>query len=101
MSRSVNHVASRARRKRILKLTKGYFGACDVNAITIMRNAVNNYICQTGCRPSRNKYIGFDDFSGIRVNDCCRIICQICFNPFPRFTVNYMMVNRFCLPCWM
>ena len=27
MPRSVNHVASRARRKRILKLTRGYFGA--------------------------------------------------------------------------
>ena len=27
MPRSVNHVASRARRKKILKLTRGYFGA--------------------------------------------------------------------------
>ena len=27
MPRSVNHVASRARRKKILGLTKGYFGA--------------------------------------------------------------------------
>ena len=27
MPRSVNHVASRAKRKRILKLTRGYFGA--------------------------------------------------------------------------
>ena len=27
MPRSVNHVASKARRTRILKLTKGYFGA--------------------------------------------------------------------------
>ncbi|MDE6240715.1 MAG: mitochondrial large ribosomal subunit protein bL20m, partial [Muribaculaceae bacterium] len=26
MPRSVNHVASRARRKKILKLTRGYFG---------------------------------------------------------------------------
>ena len=27
MPRSVNHVASRAKRKKILKLTRGYFGA--------------------------------------------------------------------------
>ena len=27
MPRSVNHVASRAKRKRILKLTRGYYGA--------------------------------------------------------------------------
>ena len=27
MPRSVNHVASKARRKKILGLTKGYFGA--------------------------------------------------------------------------
>ena len=27
MPRSVNHVASRARRKKILKLTKGYYGS--------------------------------------------------------------------------
>ena len=26
MPRSVNHVASKARRKKILKLTRGYFG---------------------------------------------------------------------------
>ncbi|MCR5513764.1 MAG: 50S ribosomal protein L20, partial [Prevotella sp.] len=27
MPRSDNHIASRAKRKRILKLTRGYFGA--------------------------------------------------------------------------
>ena len=37
MSRSVNHVASRARRKRILKLTKGYFGARK-NVWTVAKN---------------------------------------------------------------
>ncbi len=30
MPRSVNHVASRARRKKILKLTRGYFGCRNV-----------------------------------------------------------------------
>jgi len=37
MPRSVNHVASRARRKRILKLTKGYFGARR-NVWTVAKN---------------------------------------------------------------
>ena len=33
MPRSVNHVASRARRKKILGLTKGYFGALWIQRI--------------------------------------------------------------------
>ena len=37
MPRSVNHVASRAKRKRILKLTRGYFGARR-NVWTIAKN---------------------------------------------------------------
>ena len=37
MPRSVNHVASRARRKKILGLTKGYFGARK-NVWTVAKN---------------------------------------------------------------
>lgn len=37
MSRSVNHVASRNRRKKILKQTKGYFGARK-NVWTVAKN---------------------------------------------------------------
>ena len=37
MPRSVNHVASRAKRKRILKLTKGYYGARK-NVWTVAKN---------------------------------------------------------------
>ncbi|MEM7571584.1 MAG: 50S ribosomal protein L20 [Bacteroidota bacterium] len=39
MPRSVNHVASRARRKRIIKAAKGYFGARK-NVYTVAKNAV-------------------------------------------------------------
>ncbi|MCS7005369.1 MAG: 50S ribosomal protein L20 [Cytophagales bacterium] len=39
MPRSVNHVASRAKRKRILKLAKGYFGRRK-NVWTVAKNAV-------------------------------------------------------------
>ncbi|HKJ42580.1 MAG TPA: 50S ribosomal protein L20 [Sunxiuqinia sp.] len=38
MPRSVNHVASRARRKKILKQTKGYWGARR-NVWTVAKNA--------------------------------------------------------------
>ena len=37
MPRSVNHVASRARRKKVLKLTRGYFG-CRKNVWTVAKN---------------------------------------------------------------
>lgn len=37
MPRSVNHVASRAKRKKILKLTRGYFG-CRKNVWTVAKN---------------------------------------------------------------
>ena len=37
MPRSVNHVASRAKRKKILRLTKGYFGARK-NVWTVAKN---------------------------------------------------------------
>ena len=37
MPRSVNHVASRARRKKLLKLTRGYFGARK-NVWTVAKN---------------------------------------------------------------
>jgi large subunit ribosomal protein L20 len=39
MPRSVNNVASRAKRKRILKLAKGYFGRRK-NVWTVAKNAV-------------------------------------------------------------
>jgi large subunit ribosomal protein L20 len=39
MPRSVNHVASKARRKKILKQTKGYWGARK-NVWTVAKNAL-------------------------------------------------------------
>lgn len=39
MPRSVNHVASKARRKRVLKQAKGYFGRRK-NVWTVAKNAV-------------------------------------------------------------
>ena len=39
MPRSSNSVASRARRKKVLKMAKGYFGARK-NVYTVAKNAV-------------------------------------------------------------
>jgi large subunit ribosomal protein L20 len=44
MPRSVNAVASRARRKRIMKLAKGYWGRRK-NVWTIAKNAVEKALC--------------------------------------------------------
>jgi large subunit ribosomal protein L20 len=39
MPRSVNHVASRARRKKVMKMARGYFGARH-SQYTVAKNAV-------------------------------------------------------------
>lgn len=44
MPRSVNSVASRARRKRMFKLAKGYFGRRK-NVLTVAKNAVDKGLC--------------------------------------------------------
>ena len=43
MPRSVNHVASRAKRKKILGLTRGYFGARK-NVWTVAKNTWENVL---------------------------------------------------------
>ncbi len=44
MPRSVNSVAAKARRKKILKQTKGYFGARK-NVFTVSKNALEKALC--------------------------------------------------------
>ena len=53
MPRSVNAVASRARRKKILKMAKGYFGARK-NVWTVAKNAVEKGL-QYSYRDRKNK----------------------------------------------
>ena len=53
MPRSVNHVASRAKRKRILKLTRGYFGARR-NVWTVAKNTWEKGL-QYAYRDRKNK----------------------------------------------
>ena len=56
MPRSVNHVASRARRKNLMKLAKGYFGRRK-NVWTVAKNAVEkglNYAYEGRKQKNRN-----------------------------------------------
>jgi large subunit ribosomal protein L20 len=57
MPRSVNHVASRARRKKILNLTKGYWGARK-NVWTIAKNTLEKGLTYA-YRDRRNKKRSF------------------------------------------
>ena len=46
MPRSVNHVAARARRKKVMQLAKGYYGRRK-NVWTVAKNAVEKGLIYT------------------------------------------------------
>ena len=71
MPRSVNSVAKRARRKKILKQAKGYFGRRK-NVWTIAKNAVEKGL-QYSYRDRRVKKRSFRSLWIIRINAACRI----------------------------
>ena len=66
MPRSVNSVAKRARRKKILKQAKGYFGRRK-NVWTIAKNAVDKAM-QYAYRDRRNKKRSFRSLWILRIN---------------------------------
>lgn len=66
MPRSVNHVASRNRRKKILKQSKGYFGARS-NVYTVAKNAVEKALTYS-YRDRRNKKREFRRLWIARIN---------------------------------
>ena len=66
MPRSVNSVAKRARRKKVLKQAKGYFGRRK-NVWTIAKNAVDKAM-QYAYRDRRNKKRTFRALWIIRIN---------------------------------
>lgn len=70
MPRSVNAVASRKRRKRILKLAKGYFGARS-NVYTVAKNAVEKALTYA-YRDRRNKKRAFRRLWIARINAASR-----------------------------
>lgn len=70
MPRSVNAVASRARRKRILKAARGYFGARS-KVYTVAKNAVEKGM-QYAYRDRRNKKRVFRRLWIARINAAAR-----------------------------
>ena len=71
MPRSVNHVASRAKRKRILKLTRGYVGARK-NGWTVAKNTWEKGLTYA-YRDRRNKKRVFRSLWIQRINAAARL----------------------------
>ena len=71
MPRSVNHVASRARRKKILKLTRGYFGARK-NVWTVAKNTWEKGLTYA-FRDRKNKKRNFRSLWIQRINAAARL----------------------------
>ena len=71
MPRSVNHVASRNRRKKILKLTRGYFGARK-NVWTVAKNTWEKGL-QYAYRDRKNKKRSFRALWIQRINAAARL----------------------------
>ena len=71
MPRSVNHVASKAKRTRILKLTKGYFGARK-NVWTVAKNTWEKGLTYA-YRDRRNKKRNFRSLWIQRINAAARL----------------------------
>ena len=71
MPRSVNHVASRAKRKRILKLTRGYYGARK-NVWTGAKNTWEKGLTYA-FRDRRNKKRNFRALWIQRINAAARL----------------------------
>ena len=71
MPRSVNHVASRAKRKRILKLTRGHYGARK-NVWTVAKNTWEKGLTYA-FRDRRNKKRNFRALWIQRINAAARL----------------------------
>jgi large subunit ribosomal protein L20 len=71
MPRSVNAVASRARRKKILKAAKGYYGARS-KVYTVAKNAVDKANLYA-FRDRRNKKRAFRRLWIVRINAATRM----------------------------
>ena len=71
MPRSVNHVASKAKRTKILKLTKGYYGARK-NVWTVAKNTYEKGLTYA-YRDRRNKKRNFRALWIQRINAAARL----------------------------
>ena len=92
MPRSVNAVASRARRKKILKQAKGYFGRRK-NVWTVAKNAVDKAMLYA-YRDRRNKKRSFRALWITRINAGARLHGMSYSQFIGKVSANNIALNR-------
>ena len=92
MPRSVNAVASRARRKKILKQARGYFGRRK-NVWTVAKNAVDKAMLYA-YRDRRNKKRSFRALWITRINAGARIHGMSYSQFMGKVNANNIALNR-------
>ena len=92
MPRSVNSVAKRARRKKILKQAKGYFGRRK-NVWTVAKNAVEKGL-QYAYRDRRNKKRNFRSLWIMRINAGARQNGLTYSELINKLKLNNIEINR-------
>lgn len=92
MPRSVNNVASRARRKRVLKMARGYFGRRK-NVWTVAKNAVEKALGYA-YRDRRAKKRNFRALWITRINAGARIQGMSYSQLMGKLHVNSIELNR-------
>ena len=92
MPRSVNAVASRARRKKILKQAKGYFGRRK-NVWTVAKNAVDKAMLYA-YRDRRNKKRSFRALWITRINAGARLHGMSYSQFMGKVNANNIALNR-------
>jgi large subunit ribosomal protein L20 len=92
MPRSVNAVASRARRKKILKQARGYFGRRK-NVWTVAKNAVDKAMLYA-YRDRRNKKRSFRALWITRINAGARIHGMSYSQFMGKVSANNIVLNR-------
>ena len=92
MPRSVNSVASRKRRKKILKQAKGYFGRRK-NVWTVAKNAVEKAMLYA-YRDRRNKKRTFRALWITRINAGARLHGMSYSQFMGKLKANYIELNR-------
>jgi|TARA_S200000501_G_scaffold7527_1_gene6678 large subunit ribosomal protein L20 len=92
MPRSVNSVAKRARRKKVLKQAKGYFGRRK-NVWTIAKNAVEKGL-QYAYRDRRTKKRNFRALWIMRINAAARLHGMTYSQLINKLKSNKIEINR-------
>ena len=92
MPRSVNSVASRARRKKILKLAKGYFGRRK-NVWTVAKNAVEKAMLYA-YRDRKTKKRNFRSLWIARINAGARLHGMSYSQLMGKIKTNKIELNR-------